>query len=92
MKVLAFDVMLRDRFVCTMKYRYCPLFPLEIDELKKFIEDKHPSLKGKDYTISLLEKKEYKQIKKNNKILEYEFADYKNRMDRTNVEPRNRLH
>jgi hypothetical protein len=47
-----------------MKYRYCPLFPLEIDELKKFIEDKHPSLKGKDYTISLLEKKEYKQIKK----------------------------
>lgn len=91
MKVLAFDVMLRGRFVCTMKYRYCPLFPLEIDELKKFIEDKHPSLKGKDYTISLFNKKNTNKLK-NNKILEYEFADYKNRMDRTNVEPRNRLH
>lgn len=51
MKILTFDVMLRGRFVCTMKYRYCPLFPLEIDELKKFIEDKLPSLKGKGYNI-----------------------------------------
>lgn len=49
MKTLFLDVMLNDRFVCTLKYKFCPLFPIELDDLKKFIESKRPSLKGKDF-------------------------------------------
>jgi hypothetical protein len=52
MKTLFLDVMLNDRFVCTLKYKFCPLFPIELDDLKKFIESKRPSLKGKDYRIA----------------------------------------
>lgn len=51
-KTLFLDVMLNDRFVCTLKYKFCPLFPIELDDLKKFIESKRPSLKGKDYRIA----------------------------------------
>ena len=28
MKTLTFDVMLDGRFVCTLRYEYCPLFPV----------------------------------------------------------------
>ena len=52
MKELIFDVMLNGRFVCTLKYKFCPLFPIELDDLKKFIESKRPSLRGKNYRIA----------------------------------------
>lgn len=52
MKKFRFDVMLHGRFVCTLVYMFCPLFPIELDDLKKFIGDKRPSLKGKDYNIA----------------------------------------
>lgn len=39
MKTFVFDVMLNGRFVCTLKYKYCALFPIDFDELSK-IEDK----------------------------------------------------
>ena len=52
MKTITFDVMLNGRFICTLKYKFCPLFPIELDGLKKFIESKRPSLKGKDYNIA----------------------------------------
>lgn len=35
MKTLFLDVMLNDRFVCTLKYKFCPLFPIELGDLKK---------------------------------------------------------
>ena len=53
MKYLIFDVMLNERFVCTLKYRFCPLFPITEEELAKFIEEKRPSLKGKNYKIAI---------------------------------------
>ena len=53
MKELIFDVMLNGRFVCTLKYRFCPLFPTMEEELAKFVEDKRPSLKGKNYKIAI---------------------------------------
>ena len=28
MKEFIFDVMLNGRYVCTLKYRFCPLFPI----------------------------------------------------------------
>ena len=37
MKTFVFDVMLDGRFVCTLKYKYCALFPIDFEELKKFV-------------------------------------------------------
>lgn len=48
MKTLVFDVMLDGRFVHTFRYQYCPLFPIDEEELEKFVTDRLPTLKGKD--------------------------------------------
>lgn len=47
MKTLVFDVMLDGRFVHTFRYRYCPLFPIDEQELEKFVTDRLPTLKRK---------------------------------------------
>lgn len=52
MKTFVFDIMLDGRFICTLKYKYCALFPIDFEDLKKFILDKRPSLRGKDYRIA----------------------------------------
>ncbi len=52
MKWLIFDVMLQDRFICTLKMKFCPLFPVSENEIKDFVESKRPSLKGKKYIIA----------------------------------------
>ena len=52
MKNLTFDIMLYGKFVCTLKYKYCTLFPIDFEALKKFILSKRPTLKGKDYRIA----------------------------------------
>ena len=36
MKTFTFDVMLNGRFICTLKYKYCALFPIDFEELEKF--------------------------------------------------------
>lgn len=51
MKTLIFDVMLNGRFVCTLKYRYCPLFPIEEKELHDFIVSKRPTLRNKPFNV-----------------------------------------
>lgn len=50
-EALFLDIMLNDRFVCTLKYMYCPLFARKYEELIKFVFDKRPSLKGKPFRI-----------------------------------------
>lgn len=50
-KALFLDIMLNDRFVCTLKYMYCPLFVIRYEALIKFVLDKRPSLKGKPFRI-----------------------------------------
>lgn len=52
MKTFTFDVMLNGRFVCTLKYKYCALFPIDFEDLKKFVFKKRPTLKGKDFRIA----------------------------------------
>lgn len=47
MKTFVFDVMLNGRFVCTLK-----LFPIDFEDLTKFILSKKPTLKGKDFRIA----------------------------------------
>lgn len=52
MNTFIFDVMLDGRFVCTLKYKYCALFPIDFEELKKFVLKKRPTLKGNDFRIA----------------------------------------
>jgi hypothetical protein len=52
MKTFVFDVMLNGRFICTLKYKYCALFPIDFEDLKEFILSKKPSLKSKDFRIA----------------------------------------
>lgn len=51
MKTLIFDVMLNEQYIHTFKYRYNPLFPIEEEELRKFVEERLPTLKGKKFKI-----------------------------------------
>ena len=51
MKTLVFDVMLDGRFIHTFKYKYCPLFPIDAEELEKVVTDRLPTLKGKEFKI-----------------------------------------
>lgn len=53
MKTFVFDVMLNGRFVSTLKYKYCALFPIDFEELEKFVLKKRPTLKGKDEALAL---------------------------------------
>ena len=50
-KALFLDIMLNGRFVCTLKYIYCPLFMIDYNDLIKFVLDKRPCLKGKPFRI-----------------------------------------
>ena len=63
MKSLRIDIMVGDRFFCSLRYP-CKPHPvlvdgelvnvdLDEDELKEYIESKFPSLKGKQYSIGL---------------------------------------
>lgn len=40
-----FDVMMKGRFVCTMRFPHCRLFKFDMKELLKFVFTKRPSLK-----------------------------------------------
>ena len=44
MKTFVFDVMLDGRFVCTLKYKYCALFPIDFEELEKYVLQKRDLL------------------------------------------------
>lgn len=46
-KVLFVDVMLNERFVFTLRYQYCPLFKLDLEDVYSKVIEKRPSLKGK---------------------------------------------
>ncbi len=51
MKIFVFDVMLNGRFICTLKYKYCALFPIDFEDLEKFVLLKRHTLRGKDFRI-----------------------------------------
>lgn len=51
MKTLFLDVMLNGRFVCTLKYRYCPLFPIDAKDVSDFVISKRPTLKNKPFNV-----------------------------------------
>lgn len=51
METLTFDVMLGGRYVCTMRYRDRPLFPIDAEELRRFVTSNRPTLRDKDFRI-----------------------------------------
>ena len=51
MKTLIFDVMLNEQYIHTFKYKYNSLFPIEEEKLRKFVEERLPTLKGKKFKI-----------------------------------------
>lgn len=51
MKTLFIDIMLRGRFVHTLRYRYCPAFPPREEELRAFVIGKLPTLRNKPFKI-----------------------------------------
>ena len=52
MKTLVLEIMLNGRFVCTLKYKYCALFPIDFEDLTKFVLKKRHTLKGKYFRIA----------------------------------------
>ena len=52
METLMFDVMLNGHFVCTLRYKYCPLFPIEERALYDFVISKRPTLRNKPFNIA----------------------------------------
>lgn len=53
MKTIYLDIMLAGYFYCQLKYQFCPLFPISAESLHNFVEEKRPSLHGKDYEVFL---------------------------------------
>ena len=52
MKTFVFDVMLNGRFICTLNNTPPALFPIDFEDLEKFVLKKRPTLKGKDFRIA----------------------------------------
>lgn len=52
-KVLFVDIILNDRFVFTLRYQYCPLFKLDLEDVYAKVIEKRPSLKGKPIEMFL---------------------------------------
>lgn len=47
MSTVVFDIMCNGRFVMQYKYRWCPAFPINLEEVVNEILSKRPTLKGK---------------------------------------------
>lgn len=50
-KKLEADVMLKDRFIATVVYNRNPIFPVDVNTIKKLVIEKPPSLKDKSFEI-----------------------------------------
>lgn len=50
--VVYLDIMMGGRFVRQLAYEFCPLFPIEAQEVKEYVERKCPSLQGKAHNIN----------------------------------------
>ena len=53
MRKLPIDVMDRNgRFICTLRFPYCPLFRKREQKVSDFVTSKLPTLKNKQFTIA----------------------------------------
>ena len=51
MAVLKFDVMVGDKYKCTLQYQYSPLFPFTNKDIQTFVEEQRPYLKGQKFHV-----------------------------------------
>lgn len=51
-QTLVFDVMLNDRYVCTMRYRHLSAFAITEKEIVDYVISQRPSLKDKPFIIA----------------------------------------
>lgn len=56
MQTLTLDIMLGDRFVCTLRYKHNPAFILTIKELADLVVSKRPTLRNKPFRIFFAKK------------------------------------
>lgn len=47
MKTVIFDVMCNGKFIMQVKYKWCPAFPINLEEVMNETVTKRPTLKGK---------------------------------------------
>lgn len=52
-RTLLVNVMLKERYVFTLRYRYFPLFRLDLEDVAKEVIKKRPSLKEKPFQMWL---------------------------------------
>ena len=57
MQDIKFDVMIGDKFICTLTYKHCRAFKLKWEDIVNFLHEKRPSLKDKQYAIYLCDTK-----------------------------------
>jgi len=50
--IIYLDIMMGGRFVRQLPYEYCPLFEIDQDEVKEYVEKNCPSLCGKRFNIN----------------------------------------
>lgn len=51
MKTIFLDIMLNGRYIRTLKYKFCPLFHINMDDLREYVVSKMPALKGLPFKI-----------------------------------------
>ena len=52
--IVVVDVTLDGKFIGQVGFPFNPLFPIEEESLKGFIEEKYPKLKGEDYKVDFV--------------------------------------
>ena len=51
MKHVTLDIMVNDKFYCSTKWSFNPLFVINLNEVENEILERLPSLRGRDYKI-----------------------------------------
>lgn len=51
MKTVVFDVMCDGKFVMQVKHKWCPAFPINLEEVAKEVVERRPTLKGKNIEL-----------------------------------------
>lgn len=45
MKTLMIDIMLNDRFYAVFRYKYCPAFSIDIEDVENKVYERYPTLR-----------------------------------------------
>lgn len=53
--IIKVDIMIKDRFYATFKYRHPRIFILREEDLQRYAEEHYPSIRGKNYRLVLYE-------------------------------------